>query len=307
MKNKIQYLLLISLSILFTSCEKELDIDLPDASTQLVINSKVFQDSVFRVNVYRTALVNENRKNLWYIDSAKVSLYGNGAFIENLQLEELGLYTGQQRVKPHTNYEIKTEVDGFRTAVTKTKTLDRVEILHLDSLGTSIDPKTKATIYTFAVRFKDNKETKDYYMIDFTEDREIGGKSSEIYSKDPAIEVGGGGFTHPEGNTTYGSMYFSDELFNGKEYALSICVPEYKTLEGFTINLCHITPEYFKYIQTYEAQREADGMEIFFQAVQVYNNVENGLGIFGAISSYTQRYQHKWEGEDKSCSSFGVY
>ncbi len=294
MKNEILYLLLISLSILFASCEKELDIDMPNATTQLVINSKVFQDSVFRVNVYRTAFVNENRKNLWYIDTAKVDLYANNDFIETLQLEELGLYAGQHRVEANTQYEVKVTVDGYPTATAATKTLDRVPILRLDSLGTSIDPESQETIYNFAVRFNDNKETKDYYMIDFTEDREIGGKNSAIFSKDPAIEVGGGGFTHPEGNTTYGSMYFSDELFNGTEYAFSICVPEYKIHEGFTINLCHITPEYFKYIQTYEAQSEADGMEMFFQSVQVYNNVENGLGIFGVLSSYTLEHSIGW-------------
>ncbi len=289
---KYRYLLTI-LPLFFASCEKELDINMPGAYSQLVINSKVFQDSIFKVDVYRTALVNENRKNLWYIDTAKVDLYGNNDFIETLQLEKLGRYIGQHRVEANTQYEVKVTVNGYPTATSKTTALDRVPILRLDSLGKNIDPETEEIVYNFAVRFKDNKGTKDYYMIDFTEDREIGGANSQIYSNDPAIEIGKEGFTYPDGVTSYSAMYFSDELFNGEEYALAFCVPEYKAHSGFTINLCHITPGYFRYIQTYDSQNEADGMEMFFHAVQVYNNVENGLGIFGILSSHTIRHKLK--------------
>ncbi len=292
MKSSLLYFFTILL-ILLVSCEKELNIDMYGIAPQLVINSKVFQDSTFKVDVYRTALVTENHINLWYIDSAKVNLYSDSVFIETLQLKELGRYTGQYRAKPNTHYEIKVEVNGYPSATTSTKTLDKVQILRLDSLGMSIDPETKETIFNFSVRFKDDAENRNYYMIDFTQGREIGGSTSSIYSKDPAIEIGGEGFAYGG----YGAMYFSDELFNGEEYSLSICVPEYEAYGGFTVNLCHVTPEYFKYIQTYNAQSEADGMEMFFQAVQVYNNVKNGLGIFGVLSSYTQHYKLEWTDE----------
>lgn len=272
------------------SCEKELDINLPGVAPKIVINSKVFQDSVFRADIYRTSIVTEYHNNLWYIDSAKVDLYSNGVFIETLKLDSLGRYSGQHRVEANANYKLNVEVNKFPTAHSQITVLDKVPIIRLDSIGTMIDVETKGIFYKFAICFKDNENTNDYYMIDFTDDREIEGKSSEIFSNDPAIEVGGEGFTS-FGSTTYSSMYFSDELFNGKEYSFSINVPEYKIYEGFTVNLCHVTPEYFKYIQTYNAQSEADGMEMFFQAVQVYNNIENGLGVFGALSTYTHKYQ----------------
>ncbi len=291
MKNTILNILPV-LFLFFMSCEKELNINIPRSSHKIVVNSKIFEDSLFVANVYRTSLINENSENLAYIDSAKVSLYSDEVFIETLQLKEFGNYIGQHRVMPNTNYKIKVEVDGFATATAQTQTLHKVEILKLDSLGLSVDPETKERYYKFAVHFKDNEKSKDYYMIDFTEDGEIGSQNSVIYSKDPAIEVGGGNFMHSDETTTYGRMYFSDDLFNGDEYAFSIYVPENEIYGGFTVNLCHITYEYFKYVQTYSAQNEGDGLEMFFQAVQVYNNVHNGLGIFGAISSYTQSYEY---------------
>lgn len=281
------------MTTMIISCEKELEISLPTTPPKLVVNSKLFQDSTFIVRVFRTSLINENHNNLWYIDTATVNVYSNNTFIETLKMESRGKYTGEHRIKPNTYYQLRVEANGFPTASSETETLDKVQIIKIDSLGTFVDAKTQVPIFKFAIHFKDNKDAKDYYMVDFSEYTSVGGETSPIYSKDPAIEVEDKGFTS-DGITSYGSFYFSDEIFNGEEYAFSIYVPQYKVYEGFTVNLCHITPEYYKYIQTYKAQSESDGLSMFFQAVQVYSNIENGLGIFGAISSCSQKYEYEY-------------
>ena len=193
-------------------------------------------------------------------------------FIEALELDSLGKYRGTHRIKPNTIYTIKVAVNGFPEATAKTTTLSKTQIIRIDSIGKVTDSETQQTMYKFAVIFKDNDTKNDFYMVDFSE-YSVGNENTPISSKDPSIEVGKDGYTNDDGTTDYWSFYLSDELFNGNEYGFSFFVPEYKVYEGFTVNLSHITPEYFKYIQTLDAQNKGDGLEMFYQAVQVYNNV----------------------------------
>ncbi len=296
MKTKILYPLFAFIAII-CSCERELEIDLPNTPPQIVINSRLFQDSTFSVNVFRTSLINENHTNLWYVDTARVSVYNNNEWIENLTLNSRGNYIGTHCTKANADYRLEVAVKGYSTATVSTKTLDKVPIIRLDSIGPFVDAEAQEKFFNFAIRFKDNSHTKDYYMLDFSEYTAVGSEISRIFSKDPAIEIGGDGYIYPgEEIKYYSNFYFSDELFNGQEYALSICVPQYKVNEGFTVNLSHISPEQFKYAQTIDAYNESTGdqMSLFFQAVQVYGNVENGLGILGTFSSYTQRYEYEY-------------
>ncbi len=284
------YLLIFIITISITSCEKEIDINIKNSPPKIVINSKIFEDSTVSANIYRTSYINEYNHNLWYIDTAIVKLYNENILIEELTLDSLGKYSGKQRIKPNSNYTISASVRGFETATSQITTLYKVPFLSIDSLGASINVETQKTVYRFCIKFKDDGATNDYYMIDFS-DNAVGTESTEIYSNDPAIEVGKDGYTYPDGITWYWNFYFSDELFNGNEYTFTFLVPQYKVDEGFNVNLSHITKAYFKYIQTYEAQNSKDGLEMFYQAIQVSNNIKNGMGVFGAISSYTKKYQ----------------
>lgn len=88
---------------------------------------------------------------------------------------------------------------------------------------------------------------------------------------------------------------FSDELINGKEYELNFYQstgysdeyefrPELGEFRDYTIILQSITRDMFLYLKSIDLQEFNDDLP-FTEPVPIYNNVENGLGIFGSYSS----------------------
>ena len=98
------------------------------------------------------------------------------------------------------------------------------------------------------------------------------------------------------------AISFTDEIFNGSQYTFDFLIEEYyfgssKSLSGdgyeddetwefesIYISMSRVSQEYYWYENSYQAYLFSyDNM--FSQPVQVYTNIENGLGIFAGYSS----------------------
>ena len=89
---------------------------------------------------------------------------------------------------------------------------------------------------------------------------------------------------------------FTDELINGMEHDLTFNIsngylsgaydefnPEIGEFIKVTFTLESIAKESYLYMNSYNNFRWIDGdLDMFIEPVQVYNNIENGAGIFGA-------------------------
>jgi hypothetical protein len=86
---------------------------------------------------------------------------------------------------------------------------------------------------------------------------------------------------------------FSDDLFNGKQYALKFSVPYNKevylpgkiplsTKKELYIDLQGISREYYLYLQT---RSNAKNSNFFAEPVQVYTNITGGIGILGSYTT----------------------
>lgn len=85
------------------------------------------------------------------------------------------------------------------------------------------------------------------------------------------------------------SNVFDDHLFNGKEYTFTVLSrlrrSNYSTPQrGISIELQSITPELYNYFKSIQLYR-ITAVDEFSEGVQIYNNVNNGFGIVGGISS----------------------
>ncbi|HNZ71843.1 MAG TPA: DUF4249 domain-containing protein [Prolixibacteraceae bacterium] len=103
--------------------------------------------------------------------------------------------------------------------------------------------------------------------------------------------------------SSFGYTIFDDKLLKGKPYELSFELYEHwawdmahvdTTMGGYYIvhfELQSITKDVYYYLKSIDDSNES-GMGLFTEPVQVYSNIANGLGIFGAASSSTYNIQY---------------
>lgn len=299
-----KYFALIVFVILFSSCRKEIDINVPDSERKIVLNAMVHPDSVFSVNVFRSNHVQDNLRKLLYLNNATATVFENGNILEVLALDASGYYRGiNAKAEVGHEYEIEVAVPNLTTVKAKIETLNKVSITSVDSIGTTIynyddyyGDMYSETLTIYKVFFQDNFDTQDFYRFKavsnlgqpydtvvydpYSKDTityTIFPSGPSIGSDDPALEV------WPYWDGYY---YFSDKLFNGTEYGFEVLIgwPYEGNKGSVNVYLEHVSSSFYNYVQSIDAQNETEGLEMFFQTVQVMNNIENGYGILGTTT-----------------------
>ena len=89
-----------------------------------------------------------------------------------------------------------------------------------------------------------------------------------------------------DGATFYGDeALFDDEMFNGTEKEISIDFFVYNKPLEYTLELTSVSESYYTYIRSLRAHYDNQDQFIFAgEPVQVFTNIENGLGVLGSMS-----------------------
>ncbi|MCG8699849.1 MAG: DUF4249 domain-containing protein [Bacteroidales bacterium] len=86
----------------------------------------------------------------------------------------------------------------------------------------------------------------------------------------------------------YRGYFLSDQKFNGQEKRIVITSKDYnrdtKKRRYLCFEIFHITEDFYKYYVQYRKQRSYSGYDVTSEPVQIYSNIENGLGLFAGIS-----------------------
>ena len=195
-----------------------------------------------------------------------------------------------------------------------------------DSSQTLVDGKVVERIYTYQiseyfdldVRFSDPAEEDNYYRlvlygISYYNNYKVVETPTSFNINDVLAGTTGnwGGRWDVDNDDRYNE--FTDGILNGKEISLKIPVPYsryYQDVDGngniineythdetqsaerihfeLRVDLQSISRDYYLYLKSrYASESSADFGGLFSEPVQVYNNINNGLGIFGSHSSST--------------------
>lgn len=229
--------------------------------------------------------------------------------------------TTSTKALPGNTYRLEVKHPEFETAFCETTVpqpvqIDRIDTSSIYELGSNME----SLQFNFVINFSDPIENSNYYRLlvylqygkqwqtvtynDTTHyihiyDQEL----ISIQSKDPVFinenedadnEILGGSLNSYDA--------FSDELFQGESYKLHFydlskiiwsgnnkdSEPWFKIEPGefyhFTIELQSISRESYLYFKSVDSQQSVDDLP-FIEPVPVFNNVENGMGIFGSYSS----------------------
>jgi hypothetical protein len=221
----------------------------------------------------------------------------------------------------HT-YEIRVSHPGKQTAIATTSIPYNVNIKITEPIE-DIDwvqgQDYEDHFAMLKIQIDDTASTKDYYLVQVT-GRFIS-TEPESFTKEQidtirmpinmllnhaAVDA----YMNDEGNYNppmrenmgsfiqggYGSkMILSDALFNGKSQIFELQInttwlhknfPNFKVKVSFQAQVYRINEAYYKYLTSY-ARHQYTKEDPFAEKVPVYNNIENGFGIFASASLST--------------------
>ena len=285
---------LLSVSLIYISCEKVIPFEGDVNTPKLVINSVFESDSTFKVHVSSSRSVIDT-SSFENIDDAVVTIKdGNGNVIEVLNHVVNGFYKGLVLPEENTTYILEVNHPNY-AKITASDSLPSPIIINSVDTSTILDP-INGNRLRISMNFDDPGNNQNYYLLETysvneylivenldTVEYELDTTKQFMVLTDEVFQNGGSPWRD--------QGLFNDLLFNGQNKTLEIEIPNenwsgsedgydwsYKTLT-LRLYLHNITISYYYYRTSLELFQNASGNP-FAQPVQVYSNIENGFGVF---------------------------
>ncbi len=285
--------ILIIIVIFFSSCEKIIQIDIEDKGRKMVVNSLFASDSLLKVQLFESKYIMDGSYEYPVLEDHSITLFENQTEIETVGSNEYGEYQFISKLMEEKTYSIAIHSPIYGNIRAKSYIPAKSEIDKIEYTAKfSGEPGYEyVDNVNFKVTFTDEKNVENYYMIKifyYAENYEYDPDTWEIisttYSKyylpltseDPSIY------------STYfiSGLVFSDELFDGQQHTVS-CEPDYFNYNVnrpyYNVELITLSKDLYNYYRSYAQYGETKDNP-FAEPVKVYNNIENGYGIFGGYS-----------------------
>ncbi len=274
-----------------TACETVIEIDIPTGKPFIVANSFFNADSSWSVELFYSRHILDDSFFRPVEDATVTILAPEGLEIPLAKDEEKpGLYVNTEQ-KPLINveYTLQIQKDGYETVTSTSKLPVPVPIKRVEFENTTGLSDTNENL-TAKVIFDDPAGQNfyelyvmalfDYYYVNFQDDTIHQYSYRKVY-----LETTDN--TLVDNSWNNGSLIFRDILFNNSEAGINLKFSNYyynnidiKRLDFYLISQSR---EYYLYNETANLQDYNSG-DPFAQPVQVYNNIQNGKGIFAGYS-----------------------
>lgn len=327
MKKVILYL---TVFMLFAACEKEIQFKGEVTEPLLVLNGFARPDSLLEFRLTASRFFLEEADSFVTVKDAKLRLYVDGSYKEDLQSQQNGYYFSSYRPRQGEVLNVEAEAAGFESIQAETLLPVRAELLEVDT-SVTIAGEQYALSYTWDVEaedyiidtvgvytnyqvsitlsFRDPLASSDYYRLvvkqSYSEDDEY----YEFYEYNVenfyTTEMGDL-LSLTETQNDY--HIYADELFNGKvvDMKLNFGTHSYYDYQSgpissgarFQVQLQNISQSYYLYLKTLSAYQNA--VEFFSEPIQIYSNVQNGVGLFAAYSSSVIELEFINEGSENT-------
>lgn len=278
----------ISALFLLISCEKEIPLDKEESAPRIVVNGIFSAGDSIRVQITqsRDILYEETLPSL---PDATAQLFDAANNLLGTFTHLNGEYYQLESFVPSANssYTIRVTHPNFNE-VSATSYVPKIVSIN------AIDTLRKGDKMSYEIKFLDDPSVTNYYAITLTKLSyyldDLTGDTifyAEEYFTTPEIYVQNGS-SDIDGSKWGNIFLFSDASFNGQ--SCSFTAQHDKAVWEDTViaivSLRSISEDYYKYSLTIDKYLQTQGSP-FAQPVQVHSNVENGFGIFGAYSVYS--------------------
>jgi hypothetical protein len=289
-----------ALSMLACDMQREYEVTIPEEEPKLVVNCIFSPGKKWTTPVYRSqGIISIEGEPANKLLNATVNVTEGETQIPVPLKNNYGDYESSARAEAGKTYTIHVSAPGYDDVSGTVTVPYAVEILGVET-SVTVDPEDpKADKRTFHIRFKDPGKELNFYSFGMTSvsHRNGGGGEGDIVIMPRYLEPLDPAFSknfYREGfeldSLQEFNLLFDDRLFDGDEYVLSVSCFEHRPTEAFpeqeflyAMTLKSLSQDYFKYRITYNLQQQSKG-DPFAQAVQVFNNIRNGYGIFAAFN-----------------------
>lgn len=273
------------------SCEKIIDISIPDKERKIVVNGLISTDQAVRINLSRSLSILE-KDSLISIIGGEVRLFHGNDLIGKFQQDTGGFYSLPEfRPQVGQSYRLTASYENLKPVEATAILPPYVPIVSVDTatltgewgqqeLRLSVkfnDPAGVHNIYGFGIDV--TYKEYDYVSMSWT------GKK---LTHPGYLYEGTDRFLKDESTNYEGKLYFDDLLFDGQSKSVEFGVSDYSIFESDTIwldvKMEQADPSFYLYVLSYDAYQQAHGNP-FSEPVQVYTNVIGGYGIFSGSST----------------------
>ena len=300
MKKFIFYLLLIAL---FSHCQRELELDIPEVAVKPVISCLFSPDSVFKLNITKSAALND--PTIEYISDAVCVLYKGSTIVDTLNYVRNGFYLSKIYPSKGQTYSILIKINSMSDdeIVASSYVPAGLNLVQVSQQDFAVEDNTiensgdiKLPFCRFSVTIDDPPDEKNYYELrillkqDWNDSTPNPVQSVALYSYDRIIVNEDILDYKPE------IVPFSDSLFNGQRVTIDFLYHPGWIFESYgnhryfsygKYRLIYVFRSISKEMYQYRKalikhlyNQQTDNFEILGDPVQMYSNFINAYGIF---------------------------
>ena len=310
MKKFLHTIILFSLFLLCSTCEKEVELNIKEVDSKLAILCDFSPDEPFILELSKSKSINSTQLFSNIINNADVQICVNNELIEtippiNSSSDANTKYQSSVALpKIKQVYTLKVEVDGLEPITATSSIPEVVEISH-SSIGEinsylMDDGETVSYEVRLGVQIEDPANVTNYYQISFYQ---------EVLTSEPAVQENNIETSSNNGyslideditsnfNLINGGVLFKDLTFNGTTKELVFQPLFYYKPENLSTNatstpiniiieLRSVSEEYYKYYTSIYRQSSQESTP-FSNPTVIYSNIKNGYGVFAGYSKST--------------------
>jgi hypothetical protein len=262
--------------LLLTSCEKKLDIELPDPEKSIVLNALMHEDSIVYARFTRLS----NHSNGFAEEQIhEVELYEDDIWKERLTktiINGLTYYKSQSKTLRGRRYKIIAE-----TSVGIISGEDRIpsaiEIVNASLVVMSNSEGTTYAKMKFSI--KDTTQQNNYFrfrVLDTT-----GSNGAELVR--PFLFSSQNNATNDFSFLEQVTAHFENVIYKDGNYEYALDIEFEDSIHPLVIEVTTLTPSSFNYLKTsFQANQFQNNPLI--ESMPVYSNIYNGLGIVGGTN-----------------------
>ncbi|MDN5201359.1 DUF4249 domain-containing protein [Fulvivirgaceae bacterium BMA10] len=283
---------LLVVQILLVSCETVVDVKIPQSKPQIVLNAFINPDSTFKADISASRNILDDSNFKW-INGADIKLYDGDQLMGTFSESENGSYRLDD-VKPQVGkmYRIEASKDQYQSVYAES--MIPIEKARIQSALISSEMKEGYEQFFLEIEIDDKAGENFYELVVWRYNRTYTFQGYELIATDSTlmrVYIDSEDVAIDDFQDSGSSLVFSDVLFEGKTHKLKAGIGSFFDFDNqgnripnsYVISLRNTNEEYFRYQRSKALQEWVDG-DPFAEPVQVFNNINNGFGIFAGYN-----------------------
>lgn len=305
--------ILLCFVLLFSSCRKDIELSDKGTDRKTVVNCFFTKDSLWQIQISEDIPAVNAPFNFKAIEGAQIEINYESDTPQNdfsliTEDNNIGFYTSENVTKGNEEESVRITIEANSRTVSASSMLPECPVLNAFEFNFEITEDRRDNTFNPNVSYEadlslnittDTNSEQYYglkmsYLSDYTDDRENG--SSDLIDTliTKQIRINPNLNSEVSRNYAFGNnVIFINENAENGEINLNLNLNSFLKIKGevpteFKLELFALSPEYYNFLTSYDAHLAAEN-DPFAVPVPVFNNIENGFGIFAGYCSIEQQ------------------